>query len=41
VACRKHAQDDDSVQRRAHYRDVMTVTDRRHLATKRASHAKA
>jgi catalase len=38
-AYEKHADDDDSIQPRALYRDVMSQTDRDHLATNIVAHA--
>jgi catalase len=40
-AYEKHAEDDDFVQPRALYRDVMTETDREHLVTNIVNHVKA
>jgi catalase len=40
-AYEKHAQDNDFVQPRALYRDVMTETDREHLVTNIVNHVKA
>jgi catalase len=40
-AYEKHAADDDFVQPRALYRDVMTDTDREHLVTNIVNHVKA
>jgi catalase len=40
-ACHEHAEDDDFVQSRALYRDVMTGTGKEHLVTGIVSHVKA